>query len=156
MLIKYCKITCKNLDEALLFSRKNRERTGILSENVKTLTSSNYPVVQYFLLNFAHFSYLAMSAKMYVGFFKFCSDLELFAKIKRDLVSTHSLFTLLLIAQDLNKITKSRTPFCRHYLVENVCKTSAKISNSIVVGARQSFQFFRHKTWFLANSRSLP
>ena len=115
MLIKYCKIICKNLDKALLFSRKNRERTGILSENVKTLTSSNYPVVQYFLLNFAHFSYLAMSAKRYVGFFKFCSDLELFAKIKRDLVSTHSVFTLLLIAQDLNKITKSRTPFCRHY-----------------------------------------
>ena len=29
--------------------------------------------------------------------------LELFAKIKKELVSTHSFFTLLLITQDLNK-----------------------------------------------------
>ena len=27
------------------------EKTGILSKNLKTLTSSNYPTVQYFLLN---------------------------------------------------------------------------------------------------------
>ena len=33
-------------------------------------------------------------------------DLELFAKIKKDLVSTHLLFTLLLITQDLNKLKK--------------------------------------------------
>ena len=33
-------------------------------------------------------------------------DLELFAKIKKDLVSTHLFFTLLLITQDLNKIKK--------------------------------------------------
>ena len=52
------------------------EKPGILSENLKTLTSSNY------------------------------TDLELFAKIKKDLVSTHSFFTLLLITQDLNKIKK--------------------------------------------------
>ena len=39
-------------------------------------------------------------------FFLFCLDLELFAKIKKDLVSTHSLFTLLLINQDLIKIKK--------------------------------------------------
>ena len=46
--------------------------------------------------------------------FLFCLDLELFAKIKKDLVSTYSFFTFLLITQDLNKIKKSRTPFCRH------------------------------------------
>ena len=38
--------------------------------------------------------------------FLFHLDLELFAKIKKDLVSTHSFFTLLLITQDLNKIKK--------------------------------------------------
>ena len=42
-----------------------------------------------------------MSTKGCVGFFKFCLDLELFAKIKKDLVSTQ-----LLITQDLNKIEK--------------------------------------------------
>ena len=41
----------------------------------------------------------------------FCLDVELFAKIKKDLVPTHSLFTVLLIIQDLIKIKKSRTPF---------------------------------------------
>ena len=39
--------------------------------------------------------------------FLFNLDLELFAKIKKDLVSTHSFFTLLLITQDLNKIKKN-------------------------------------------------
>ena len=47
-----------------------------------------------------------MSLKECVGFFLFCLDLELFAKIKKDLVSKNSFFTLLLISQDLNK--KSR------------------------------------------------
>ena len=88
------------------------EKPGILSENLKTFTSSNYPTVQYFLLNFAHVFYLPLSTKGYVGFFLFYLDFELFAKIKKDLVSTHSFFKLLLITQDLNKIKKL---FCRHY-----------------------------------------
>ena len=82
------------------------EKPGILSKNLKTLTSSNYSKVQYFCWNFAHVFYLQLSTKGYVGFFKFYLDLELFAKIKKDLVSTHSFFTLLLITQDLNKIKK--------------------------------------------------
>ena len=41
------------------------------------------------------------------GIFLFYLDLELFAKIKKELVSTHSFFTLLLIIQDLNKIKKN-------------------------------------------------
>ena len=82
------------------------EKPGILSENLKTLTSSNYPTVQYFCWNFAHVFYLPLSKKGCVGFFLFYLDLELFAKIKKDLVSTHSFFTLLLITQDLNKIKK--------------------------------------------------
>ena len=42
-----------------------------------------------------------------MGFFLFYLDLELFAKTKKDLVSTHSFFTLLLINQDLDKIKKN-------------------------------------------------
>ena len=83
-----------------------------------------------------------MSTKGCVGFFLFYLDLELFAKIKKDLVSTHSFFTLLLITQDLNKIKK-------------IPPISAKILNSMVVGAPQSFQFFRQKTWFLGNNKGL-
>ena len=53
-----------------------------------------------------------MSTKGCVGFFLFYLDLELFAKIKKDLVSTHSFFALLLITQDLNKTKKNPThPF---------------------------------------------
>ena len=45
-------------------------------------------------------------------FYFVCLDLELSAKIKKDLVSTYLLFTLLLITQDLNKILKNPThPF---------------------------------------------
>ena len=52
-----------------------------------------------------------MSTKACVGFFLSYLDLELFAKIRKDLVSTHSFFTLL-ITQDLNKIKKDPThPF---------------------------------------------
>ena len=48
-----------------------------------------------------------MSTKVYSGFFLFCLDLELFAKIKKDLVSTHSFFIFSLVPQDLNKIKKN-------------------------------------------------
>ena len=73
------------------------EKPGILSENLKILTCSNYSTVQYFLF----------SKKGCVKFFSFYLDLELFPKIKKDLVPTHPFFTLLLITQDLNKIKKS-------------------------------------------------
>ena len=82
------------------------EKPGILSENLKTLTSSNYPTVQYFFLKLRTLFYLPLSKKECVGFFLFYLDLELFAKIKKDLASIHSFFTLLLITQDLNKIKK--------------------------------------------------
>ena len=45
------------------------------------------------------------------GVFLFCFDLEIVAKIKIDLASTHSyrnqVFTFLLITRDLNKIKKN-------------------------------------------------
>ena len=91
------------------------EKSGILSENLKTLTSSNYPTVQYFLLKLRTRFLLTNVYKRVCGIFLFYLDLELFAKIKKDLVSTHSFLTLLLITQDLNKIKKSHKPFCRHY-----------------------------------------
>ena len=59
-----------------------------------------------FCWNFAHVLYLPMSTKACVRFFLFYLHLELFEKVKKDLVSTHSFFTLLLITQDLNKIKK--------------------------------------------------
>ena len=70
------------------------EKPGILPENLKTLTSSSYPTVQYFLLKIRTVFHLPLYKKEYVGFFLFYLNLELFVKIKKDLVSTHSYFTL--------------------------------------------------------------
>ena len=80
------------------------EKPGILSENVKILTSSNYPAVQYFLLKLRTRFLLTKAYQWVCGIFLFYLDFQLFAKIKKDLVSAHLLFTLLLITQDLNKI----------------------------------------------------
>ena len=87
------------------------EKPGTFFENLKTLTSSNYPTVQYFLLKLRTRFLLTNVYKRVCGIFLICLDLELFAKIIKDLVSRHSAFTLLLITQDLHKIKKSRTFF---------------------------------------------
>ena len=90
------------------------EKPGILSENLKTLTSSNDPTVQYFFLKLRTRILRISVYKRVCGVFLIL-DLELFANILKDLVSAHSFFTLLLIIQDLNKIKRSHTPFCRYY-----------------------------------------
>ena len=82
------------------------EKPGILSKNLKTLTSSNYPTIQYFLLKLCTPFLLTIAYKGSVRFFLFYLDVELFEKIKKDLLSTLLFFTLLLIIQDLNKIKK--------------------------------------------------
>ena len=98
-----------------------------------------------------------MSTKLRVGFFLLCLDLELFAKIKKDLVSIHSFFTLLLITQDLSKIKKvPQNPFVDITKQKTCAKFQQKILNCMVVRAHHSFQFFKQKTWFLVNNRSLP
>ena len=77
-----------------------------------------------------------MSANGCVGFLKFCLDVELFAKIKKDLVSTHSFFTLLLITRGLNKIKTFSHTLLLTLLGRKRAKFQQKILNSMVVGAR--------------------
>ena len=57
------------------------EKPGIFSENLKNLTSSNYPTVQYFLLKLRTCILLINFYKRVCGIFLFCLDLELFVKI---------------------------------------------------------------------------
>ena len=57
------------------------EKPGILSENLKTLTSSNYPTVQYFLLKLRTRFLLTNVCKSVCGFFFILFNLEL---IKRE------------------------------------------------------------------------
>ena len=68
------------------------EKPGILFENLKTLTSSNYPIIQYFLLKLRTHLLLTNVYKRVSGICLFCLDLELFPKIKKGLVSRHLLF----------------------------------------------------------------
>ena len=86
----------KNLGKALLFSRNQ-----VVCLKIWRLWRAPTTLQFNISINFAQISYLSTSTKGCVGFFKFCLDLELFAKIKKCLVSTH-----LLITQDLNKIEK--------------------------------------------------
>ena len=97
--------------------------------------------------NFAHVFYILMSTKECSISFLFCLDLELFAKIKKGLVSTHSFFTVLLI----NNSTPLKTLLSRKR-VQNVSKI---IWNFVTVGARQSFQFFIQIAWLLGYNRTL-
>ena len=111
ILIKQCKMPYKSLGKALSFLRNQVFCLKIW----KLLQAPTILQFNIFCWNVAHVFYLPLSKKVCVGLFKFYFDLELFAKIKKDLVSTHSFFTFLLITQDLNKIKKSYTLFCRHY-----------------------------------------
>ena len=86
------------------------KKAGILSENLKTLTSSNYLTVQYFCWNFAHVFYLPMSTKEWVGFaFITFRSWVICKNLKRPGFYTLVFYTLL-ITQDLNKIKKILQP----------------------------------------------
>ena len=68
------------------------EKPGILSENLETLTSSNYPTVQYFLLKLRARFLLVNVYKRVYGISLFYLDLELFEKVKKYLVFIHNRF----------------------------------------------------------------
>ena len=59
------------------------EKPGILSENLKTSKSSNYPTNQYFLPKLRTSFLLTNVYKSVCGIFLFCLDLELFEKTKK-------------------------------------------------------------------------
>ena len=62
-----------------------------------------------------------MSTKNSVEFFLFCLEIELFAKIKKYRVSTHSQKPLLLTTQYLNKIFKNPTGGIERYNCHDWC-----------------------------------
>ena len=92
---------------------------------------------------------------MWDFFLLFCLKLELFAKIKKTLGSTHSQKPGLSITQDLNKIKKSQAPFFNICETKMCAKYRQKILNSTTVEARQSSKFLRQITWFLINKWAL-
>ena len=78
-----------------------------------------------------------MSTKKCLGVFYFFQILSCLQKLKRPMVSTHSLFTFSLITQDLNKIKKNPTHSFVYICKQETCaKFQKKILNCRVVGAR--------------------
>ena len=86
------------------------EKPGILSENVKTLTNSNYPTVQYFL--FSTYQYLQ---KCVGGFFISFRYWVICKYLKRPASYTQVFYTFINNSRSKQNKKKSHTPFCRHY-----------------------------------------
>ena len=129
----------KNLDKALLLLRKQVFFLKIW----KLWRASTILQFNIFFWNFAYVFYLPLSKKAFVGVFLLYLDLELLAKIKKELFSTLSFFTLLLITQDLNKIKNPTDPFVDITKQKMCAKFQEKILKYVVVRARQSFRFLR-------------
>ena len=126
-----------------------------MSEDLKTLTSSNYPTIQYFLLKLRTRFLLTNVYKRVFGIFLFCLDLELFAKIKK----TWFLHTFFYIfnnnPRSKQNIKNPEHPFVHIIKWETCAKFQQKILKFTVVGAHQSFRFFRQITWILRNNKAL-
>ena len=121
--------------------------------------SSKYHKLQYFLLKLFTRFLFTNTYKRVFGIFLILFRSWVICKNKKDLVSTHSFFTFLLITQDLNKMKKKKKipntllyTFLNRKHVQNFGK---KLLNFMTVGGCQSFQFFRQITWFLGSNRAL-
>ena len=140
ILIKQRKISYKNLDKALSFSKNQVFCLKIW----KLWRAPTILQINIFCWHSAHVFYLPVSTKECVGFFLFHLDLKLFAKTKKDLVSTHSFFTLLLITQDVNKIKKIPHIILQTLPSRNVCKVSTR--NIKIYGSWSSSKFSNFQT----------
>ena len=103
------------------------EKTGFLCWTLKTLTSSIYHRVQYFLLKL-RICFLFTNIYHFFILFKswvICNYLQKFKK--RPAFYTLVFYIFLNNSKSKQHKTKSRTSFCGHCWVENVYKVSAKI-----------------------------
>ena len=132
------------------------EKPGILSENLKTLTSSNYLTVQYFFAETLHrFSTYQCLQERVWDFSYFVQILSYLQKLKRS--GFYALFSYIFITSSRSKQNKKnpRRAFVDIGKQETCGKFQQKILNCRVIGARQSFQIFRKNTWLLENNRAL-
>ena len=152
ILIKQCKIPHKTLDKALLFSKNQ----VFCLKNWKLWRAPTTTEFNIFCWNFAHVSYLLMSTKGCSGFFKILFRSWVICKNWK----WPGFYTLIETSFLNNSRSKRYKRNPEHSFVD-ICKKEMcvkfqqKILNSVVVGARQSFQFFRQTTGFLENNRVL-
>ena len=127
------------------------------------MTTFNYRWLEYFSLKFyTRFPHINVY-NMVFEIFLFCLDLELFAKITKDLIPKHSetRFVYIFIDNSRSKQNKKQRKEIPNILLytswskKRVQNCSEKYQTLMVVSARQSFQFFRQVAWFLENKRAL-
>ena len=128
------------------------EKTGILSEKLKILTSSNYHRVQNFLGG-------VYKQVFWILFILFIS--RVICKNKNGpgfyALTETTFFTFLLITQNLNKIKKTPEHSFEDIIVKQRtwAKFQQKMLNSMAVGDHQSFPFFRRAIQSLGDNRAL-
>ena len=132
------------------------KKPGILSENLKTLTSSNYATAQYFLIKLRTRFLLTNVCESVCGiFFILFRSWVICKNKKRPGFYTQVFYIFIKNSRSEQIFKKSHTSFCRHYLVENVCKISAK--NIKLYGSWSSSKFWILQTKNLVswNNRGL-
>ena len=97
-----------------------------------------------------------MSTRGCSGFFKICLELELICKnLKRRGFYTLTETRFINNSRSTQNKKNPEHSFVGISNTETCAKFQQKILNSLVVGARQRFQFFRKLTWFLENKKAL-
>ena len=102
ILIKQCKIPLKKLDKVLLCSR-NQVFCLKIWKFRRAPTNLQFSILYW---NFPHLFHLLVSPKACSGFFLFCSDFELYSKIKKTWFLQTRFLQFFLIIQDLSKMKK--------------------------------------------------
>ena len=125
------------------------EKPGFLSEKLKTLASSNYRRVQYFLLKL-HTHFLLTNVYKRV-LFRFS---VIWKNKKRP--GFYTLVFYIFINRSRSKQNKKNS---EHFFVDIVNQETCanfqqKILNFVAVAACESFHIFRQIAWFLGNNRA--
>ena len=111
-----------NFRQSSIISKK----PGYLSEKLKILMSSNYHKVYYFLLKFRTcFLFNNVYKRVFRILLILFKSWVINKNVRNECLETRS-FWFLQMTQDLNKIKKSWTPFCRHWELGNVFEVSTK------------------------------
>ena len=133
------------------------QKPGILPEKLKVLTSSNYLQTLIIFVETLHTfpTYQCLQKDVWDIFILFRTwVISQNQKIPSFYTLTETSFIKIrkiqFLTQDLHKIRK--TPHIRK--TEMCAKFQQKILNFTVVGAHQSFQFFRLVAWFFGNARA--
>ena len=142
ILIKLCKIWYLNLDKTLLFWR-----------NQVTWQAPNTIKFNIFLLNFCTCFLFNNVYERVFGIFFFRSWV-INKNVKNECVES----SFFIFANNTRSKQNKKNP--KHSFADigkkkTCAKFKQKILKSMVVRARQNFQFFRQKTWFLENNRDL-